>query len=92
MLKSLPRFNAQLLFLLVLVLGPLSSRTPPGSEPRPSVRWAYLQLLAGPVGSAQNLVVVHHAVLAPQQRDGRVRGVDGQQQAGRGRLCGTNTP
>ncbi|TNN27555.1 Nipped-B-like protein B [Liparis tanakae] len=48
----------------------------------------YLRLRAGPRGPAEDLVVVHHAVLGPQQRHGALGGVHGVQRPRRGRLWG----
>lgn len=47
----------------------------------------HLELLAGSAGFTEDLVVVHHPVLGPQQSHGGVGGVDGVQRPGGRRLC-----
>lgn len=47
----------------------------------------YLPLLSASAGSTQDLVIVDHALLRPQQRHRRVRGVDSVQGPWRRRLC-----
>lgn len=47
----------------------------------------YLQLLPASTGFTEDLVIVDLALLRPQQRHGRVRGVDGIQGSRRRRLC-----
>lgn len=63
----------------------------PGWSRFPSFCWAfvllYLQLLDVLVGSAKNLVVIHHPVLSPQESHRRVCGVDREQRFGRSRIC-----
>lgn len=52
---------------------------------------SYLELLGGLVGLTQDLVVVDHSLLAPQQSHSWVCGVDGVHWPGSSRLCSTNT-
>lgn len=47
----------------------------------------HLELLAGSAGFTEDLVVVHHPVLGPQQSHGWVGGVDGVQGSGGCWLC-----
>lgn len=47
----------------------------------------YLEILAGFAGFAEDLVVVDHPVLGPQQSHRRVSGVDGVERPGRSWLC-----
>lgn len=53
--------------------------------------FAHQKLPAGSAGFTDDLVVVYHALLGPQQSYGRMRGVDGVQRPRGRRLCGEHT-